>query len=307
MLFRAARSVAGTSRLCAPRYLSGKAAKPPLVASSLNDKGVLTLTFQQEKKLNAWTLPLMEQFAAEIDAAKTRDDVNGVVITGSGNYYSAGVDLSALLKPMAPSKLVLALRTKNQAVFDQFINFNKPIAAAINGPAIGAAVTTATLTDVMVASETATFSLPFAKVGVPAEGCSSVTFSEWMGQTVAQRMLGPEMWIPTAAEAKEVGFPIAEIVPGGNAALVARAVELVEARIARGGGRRFDEAERVRLARINADESARLANAVVSPPFLEAMKQFNQKRNPQVAFFFSAAKATLPLWRPAPVEPAYNC
>ena len=62
----------------------------------------------------------------------------------------------------------------------------------------------------------------------------------------------------------------------------------------------------VRLRRINADESARLANAVVSPKFLGAMEAFNAKRNPNVSYFFSFAKRTLPLWQPAPIEPAYK-
>jgi len=266
--------------------------------------GVRVITFQNERKLNAWTMPLMEQFFTELDAAEASADVAGVVVTGSGTYYSAGVDLSALLQPMAPSKLVLQVRQRNQTLFDRFIDFKKPIACAVNGPAIGAAVTTQTLMDAIIASDRASFSLPFAKVGVPAEGCSSVTFAEWMGEENAARMLGKENWIPTSAEALAVGFPITEIVSGDNAALVATAVKLVGRRIADGAGRRFDAAEQARLRKINAVESAQLANAVVSPTFLEAMRQFNQKRNPKAAFFFSAAKATLPLWRPANVEPA---
>jgi len=242
----------------------------------------------------------------ELYAAEASSDVAGVVITGSGDYYSAGVDLSALLQPMAPSKLVLQLRDRNQTLFDRFINFKKPIACAVNGPAIGAAVTTQTLMDAIIASERASFSLPFAKVGVPAEGCSSVTFAEWMGEESAARMLGVENWIPTSAEALAAGFPITEIVPGDSSAVVVRAVEVVEQRIQSGAGRRFDAAEQARLRRINAVESAELANAVVSPTFLEAMRKFNEKRNPKAAFFFTAAKATLPLWQPRQVEPALH-
>jgi len=283
--------------------LASTKAKVPLVSSSHNsENGVLTFNFENEKKLNAWTLPLMSQMKDELARANTRSDVTGVVLTGSGKYYSAGVDLSSLLKPMAPSKLLVDLRANNQQLFDMFINFSKPIGVAVNGPAIGAAVTTATLTDVLVASDRASFSLPFAKVGVPAEGCSSVTFAEWMGEATAERMLGTEGWIPTAAEAKAVGFPITEIVEGDNDAVVARAVELVAAQT----GRRFDAAEAVRLRKINAEESARLANAVVSEKFLDAMRSFNEKRSPKVAFFFSAAKATLPLWQPAPIQPNYH-
>ena len=264
---------------------------------------MLTISFHNEKKLNAWTQSLMKQMAAEISAADTRDDVRGVVLTGGGAYYSAGVDLSGLLQPMMPSKLQTQLRDKNQFLFDMFINFSKPIGAAVNGPAIGAAVTTATLTDVLVAGERATFSVPFAKVGLPAEGCSSVTFAEWMGEANAERMLGVEGWVPTAEEARAAGFPIQDIVAGDNAAVVARAHELVEAQIAT-GGRSVDASEVARRLKVNADESAKLANAVMSPRFLLAMRDFNQ-RKPSIARFFSVANATLPLWKPADITPVY--
>ena len=302
---RMLRGLRGASALRAlrstSRYASTSTSK--LIETELSPSGVLTISFHNEKKLNAWTQSLMKQMAAEISAADTRDDVRGVVLTGGGAYYSAGVDLSGLLQPMMPSKLQTQLRDKNQFLFDMFINFSKPIGAAVNGPAIGAAVTTATLTDVLVAGERATFSVPFAKVGLPAEGCSSVTFAEWMGEANAERMLGVEGWVPTAEEARAAGFPIQDIVAGDNAAVVARAHELVEAQIAT-GGRSVDASEVARRLKVNADESAKLANAVMSPRFLLAMRDFNQ-RKPSIARFFSVANATLPLWKPADITPVY--
>jgi peroxisomal 3,2-trans-enoyl-CoA isomerase len=226
--------------------------------TSLGANGIMTITFANQKKLNAWTQPMMEGFFDCLQEAGRRSDVAGVVVTGEGKYYSAGVDLSNVMKPMLPSNLVIYLRDSNQKVFQTVIDFPKPIVAAVNGPALGAAVTTATLmgappassrcpasaaqppppslrrpaspldaADSIVASEVATFSLPFAKLGVPPEGCSSALFVEHMGEATAQRILGPEAWIPTAAQAMDVGFPtVDEVVPGGNAECVARAVEV---------------------------------------------------------------------------------
>ena len=50
----------------------------------------------------------------------------------------------------------------------------------------------------------ATFLVPFARLSIPPEGCSSVHFERLMGAEAAQRMLA-QGWKPSAAEAKEIG------------------------------------------------------------------------------------------------------
>ena len=275
---------------------------PPIEKESLDD-GVLIIRFNNEKKLNAWTMPLLKSLFETLSEAAASDDVKGVVITGNGKYYSAGVDLSSMIQPMAPSKLVRQIRNQNEKCFGTFLNFPKPIVAAVNGPAIGAAVTSTVLMDAIVASESASFSLPFAKLGVPPEGCSSVTWPERLGDEKAQRMLGPENWIPTGAEAKAAGL-VDELVKGDD--VVEKAVAVVRERIAAGGGRRFDAAESARLNKVNAEESATLANAFVSNDFLSAMYDFNVKRGKsQLKTIFWMAKTTLPLWQPAKIGPSY--
>ena len=82
---------------------------------------------------------------------------------------------------MHPKTLHSAIYVNNKAVFDMFIEFPKPIMVAANGPAIGACVTSATLCDAIIASDKATFLTPFARLGIPPEGCSSVHFERCMG------------------------------------------------------------------------------------------------------------------------------
>ena len=66
---------------------------------------------------------------------------------------------------MHPQKLHDYILKNNAAIFEAFIDFPKPLMIAANGPAIGACVTSATLCDAIIASEKATFSTPFAKLG----------------------------------------------------------------------------------------------------------------------------------------------
>lgn len=171
-----------------------------------DQNGVRTLTMNNARRFNAWTPAMLEALFNEFNVAATDEDIHVVILTGRGKYYCAGVDLAGVLKPMHPQTLHDLIYRNTKLLFDQFLDFPKPLIAAMNGPAIGAPVTTAALCDALIMNEHATLSTPFARLGVTPEGCSSVHFPRVMGETAASRMLGPDSWTPTAAEAVEVGL-----------------------------------------------------------------------------------------------------
>ena len=208
------------------RQKSNAVSKPPKdILLSTNKNGVTTLTMNQPKKLNGWTGPMMMALKDALSEAAKDDNTKVAILTGADPYYCAGVNLSDTIKPMHPATLHKMIMESNAAIFNVFIDFPKPLIIAANGPAIGACFTSATLCDFIMASEKATFCTPFARLGVPPEGCSSVHFERIMGKDNANRMLGPEGWIPTAAEAKEAGF-VKEVVAHEN--LLPRAQEVAE-------------------------------------------------------------------------------
>eukprot|EP00587_Corethron_hystrix_P012572 CAMPEP_0113308596 /NCGR_PEP_ID=MMETSP0010_2-20120614/6981_1 /TAXON_ID=216773 ORGANISM="Corethron hystrix, Strain 308" /NCGR_SAMPLE_ID=MMETSP0010_2 /ASSEMBLY_ACC=CAM_ASM_000155 /LENGTH=184 /DNA_ID=CAMNT_0000163689 /DNA_START=227 /DNA_END=778 /DNA_ORIENTATION=- /assembly_acc=CAM_ASM_000155 len=163
-------------------------------------------------RLNAWTEKMLLKLTSDFKGAAENDAVRAVVLTGTGSYYCAGVDLASILRPMHPAKLHEILRVKNQELFDMFINFPKPLIAAVNGPALGASVTAAAMCDAIVASSNATFSTPFHRLGLPPEGCSSVHFKMIMGAEKAEKMVGIDGWAPTAEEAANIGL-VHTVVP----------------------------------------------------------------------------------------------
>ena len=257
--------------------------------------GVLTLTMNMPRKLNGWTAAMMDAMKTALNDAAVSPDVKAVILTGADPYYCAGVNLGATLQLGHPKTLHKLIVEHNQALFDTFLDFPKPILAAVNGPAIGAAVTSATLCDGIIASKTATFSTPFAKLGICPEGCSSVHFARIMGETNAQRMLGPEGWVPTATEALEVGF-VQWTVPHDE--LLERAQAICEGWIAEGANRTYrGGGTREELKAINARESVELADCFLSTPFLKGQFKFlwrKKKRGP--AMMFLSLWATRPAW-----------
>jgi enoyl-CoA hydratase/carnithine racemase len=202
---------------------------------------------------------------------------------------------------MLPSELQRDIEYHNRNLFDYFLDFPKPLVVAVNGPAIGASVTSSTLCDAVVAAEGATFSTPFARLGVPPEGCSSVHFERILGAEAAERMLGPEGWVPTAREALAIGL-VDHVVLQED--LLATAQQLAEKKVADGGGPTIKGSDKdpdrgllPTMKAVNAAESKALATAFLSVEFFQAQIDLaTKKKKPGVAMLFQCLKATRPLW-----------
>lgn len=267
---------------------------PPDILIVTRSNGVTTLTMNQPKKLNGWTGPMMMAIRQQFEKLASDEETKVAILTGADPYYCAGVNLSDTMKPMHPKKLHSLIVINNQAIFDAFIDFPKPIIIAANGPAIGACVTSATLCDAIVASERATFTTPFARLAIPPEGCSSVHFDRIMGAANARKMLY-EDWTPTATEAKAAGF-VRAVVPHDR--LMDEAQKLAEEWVRSGKVKNLiAENKVVEYKAVNARESVALADAFLDAPFLRAQRDFlKSKGKSQLAAVFGLLAATRPIW-----------
>ena len=132
-----------------------------------------------------------------MNEAANDPSVKVAVLTGTGEYYSSGNDLNNFAKMMsmvgdAADPLAASAKVGGEVMVkfeEAFINFPKPLIAMVNGPAVGIMVTTLSLCDAVLASDTATFSTPFTSLAQSPEGCSSLTFPLIMGTLVASDVL----------------------------------------------------------------------------------------------------------------------
>jgi peroxisomal 3,2-trans-enoyl-CoA isomerase len=269
-------------------------APEPLIIIQTKE-GVTTLTMNNPGRLNGWTLEMMNALKESFKVAAKDDNTKVLVLTGADPYYCAGVNLVAIFQFMHPRKLQAMVKEYNQALFDMFLDFPKPLLVAINGPAIGASVTSATLADGIIASDKATFSTPFTALGVTPEGCSSVLFSRLMGNKNAARMLGKEGWKPTAKEALEVGL-IQWVTPHDN--LPQEIHRIAQQWIASGTKRSFRAGcEYAELKAINARESEILAKTFFAVPFIKSQISFLwRKKKLKLVAIFLTMLFTRPLW-----------
>ncbi|KAL5467667.1 hypothetical protein EMCRGX_G031930 [Ephydatia muelleri] len=169
--------------------------------------GVRTILLNRPTKKNALNYQMYSEIQEAMKAAGEDKSVVVTVLTGAGDYYCSGNDLSnfATIPPEGPKALAAQGKKVLLAFVSGFIHFPKPLVAAVNGPAVGLSVTLLGLCDFVYASEQATFHTPFMSLGQSPEGCSSYLFPRIMGAARANEVLmgGRKL---TATEAYERGL-----------------------------------------------------------------------------------------------------
>ena len=136
------------------------------------EDGVGTILLNRPEVKNAFTLDMVEAWAAALRSARTDPDVRVVVLTGAGDAFCAGVDLSVLgdvgEEPLAlKSMLMDRVHEVARAVED----LSKPIIAAVNGVAVGAGMDMALMCDIRMLAQSARMSEGYIRVGlVPGDG-----------------------------------------------------------------------------------------------------------------------------------------
>jgi 2-(1,2-epoxy-1,2-dihydrophenyl)acetyl-CoA isomerase len=242
--------------------------------------GVLTITLNRPDVLNAFTAEMHRQLVGAFKEARN-PEVRAVVVTGAGRGFCVGQDLNEFGE--AAKDIAGRLRANYHPTIRSVRGLEKPVLAAVNGPAAGAGLSFACACDLRLAAESATFVPAFINLGlVPDMG----------GTFFVTRLLGPARafeWMTSgrrlsAAEALEWGL-VSEVVPDDRLAARAGewAVELA-AMPTRGialSKRLFDSAQHATLEEQLEMEAQLQAAATQTEDFREGVDAFLQKREPQ--------------------------
>jgi 2-(1,2-epoxy-1,2-dihydrophenyl)acetyl-CoA isomerase len=128
--------------------------------------GVGTITFNRPEALNATNDEFYQELSGLIRDIAEDSAVGCVVITGAGRGFCAGADV----KSMNPDMQLLARRKRHRGILSNvlrpLVNLEKPVIAAVNGPAVGAGFNIALAADILIASEKAVFSQIFTRLGL---------------------------------------------------------------------------------------------------------------------------------------------
>lgn len=167
---------------------------------------VQTVRLNRPEKKNALTAAMYGALADALKTANASDDIAVTVIFGQPGIFCAGNDLMDFLAVSQGGDTMVAF-----SFLQALAEHEKPLIAAVDGPAIGVGTTLILHCDLIFASPRALFQTPFVNLGLIPEAASSLLGPRLMGHARAFELL--VMGEPFSAEhAKEAGF-VNHIVP----------------------------------------------------------------------------------------------
>ncbi|MEK5005805.1 enoyl-CoA hydratase [Bacillus sp. FSL K6-3312] len=132
---------------------------------------VLTITLNRPDKKNAFNAEMIGEWVHALEEAKHNDDVHVIVVTGAGNAFCSGGDVGGMKQNQTPLDNKNKLWENIHRIPLTLKHIDKPVIAAINGPAVGAGLDMALMCDMRVMIQDSKVSEGYVKVGlVPGDG-----------------------------------------------------------------------------------------------------------------------------------------
>jgi 2-(1,2-epoxy-1,2-dihydrophenyl)acetyl-CoA isomerase len=166
------------------------------------------LTLNRPDSLNAWTPDLGHELRTIIERDAAEESVRAVLITGAGRGFSSGADLKAGFDPHPDDGMPDVYKELHDVYHPAILGvrrLEKPVIAAVNGPAVGIGCSLALACDLIMASESSFFGLAFVNIGLMPDGGSTAFVPPAVGRARAFQMALLGERIP-AAQALEWGL-----------------------------------------------------------------------------------------------------
>ncbi|AGB15271.1 enoyl-CoA hydratase/carnithine racemase [Halovivax ruber XH-70] len=214
-----------------------------IVTERLDDDPLARVVISKPERRNAVSRAETQELAATIRDLDADDGIRAVVLTGEGDAFCAGLDLTTVGEEPSTG---LVNRSFHAAV-REIATASMPVIARVDGPAVGAGAALAIACDLVYAAEDASIGFSFAKIGLSADTGATWTLPRLVGVQTAFELLSTGRMVD-ATEAASLGL-VTETASGDalDELVTTRAVEL-----ANGPTRAFAAIRRL-LLRANAN------------------------------------------------------
>lgn len=159
------------------------------------DDGVAVLTLNRPERRNALSDELTPALRQSLLDLELREAVRCIMITGAGNAFCSGGDISGMgsgastAEPqLTHADRVRALQHKQDTLVLRMQQLDKPIVAALPGPAAGAGMSIALACDLRVACESAFLTTAFCNIGISGDYGGSWHLAQLVGPALAKEL-----------------------------------------------------------------------------------------------------------------------
>ncbi|MGE0715272.1 MAG: enoyl-CoA hydratase/isomerase family protein [Alphaproteobacteria bacterium] len=183
-----------------------------LVRTERPQRDIARLVLDDPAKRNALSAALRADLATALDGALADAAIRAIVVTGARGAFCAGGDLSTMGTMTAETGR--ARMKAGHRLVRTFMGAEKPVVAAIEGPAMGGGAGLALLADVVVMGEGAVIGFPYFKVGLVPDYGLFHTLPRRVGVGHARRLFVTAANVK-APEALAIGL-VDRVVPDGE-------------------------------------------------------------------------------------------
>ena len=247
--------------------------------------GVGCITLNRPDSLNAWTSQFGEELGRLVREEAAAPSVRAVLITGAGRGFSSGADLKAGFSPSPEDgrpDVSRELHENYHPIIVGIRRLEKPVVAAVNGPAVGIGLSLALACDLVLAAESAFLGLAFVNIGLMPDGGSTLFVPAAVGKARAFQMafLGERV---SAQQALDWGL-VNEVHADDS---LMPAAEALAQRLARGPTLSYAGSKRALNRMLYPDLEGQLAleaeiqhGLARTEDFMEGVGAFAEKREP---------------------------
>jgi 2-(1,2-epoxy-1,2-dihydrophenyl)acetyl-CoA isomerase len=246
---------------------------------------VAYITLNRPTVVNAVSLELAEELEKVARECDESNSVRAVLLTGAGGIFCGGGDLKSFAA-QEPSRLPTHLKRVNlffHSAIQCFARMRAPVVVAVNGPAAGYGMSLACAGDIVLANESARFTIAYTRVGLTPDASSTYYLPRIMGLRRTMELALTNRTL-TAREAEAIGL-VTRVVPDDQ--LIAQAESMAN-ELAHGPTRAYGGVKRLLYGTATNPlyeqmelENESIAEMARSADAQEGIAAFLAKRPPQ--------------------------